>query len=88
MQITEVKFTVPDGLGGTKTIKVGQEREGIFVHLEGTGCMEMDDCAPVYIEFYDGRPRVIVWDDINDPDPVVMELDKALESNRKSDTEE
>ncbi len=86
MQITETKFTVPDGLGGTRVITVGQEREGIFVHPEGTGCMEMDDCAPIYIEFFDGKPRVLVWEDINDPDPTLIELDTALESNRVPDT--
>lgn len=82
-----LKLTVEDGAGGTKEITITRETHGVSVHLEGTGCMEMDECAPIYIEFYAGQPRVLVWDDINNPEPTTIELDKALESNRRPDAE-
>jgi hypothetical protein len=38
----------------------------------------------VFVEWYDGVPRLIIWGDINDADPThIIDMSKALESNRK-----
>jgi hypothetical protein len=44
---------------------------GIGIHFAGYGDKCSDDgCGePIYIEFYDGAPRVYVWGDINQEDP-------------------
>lgn len=83
-----VTFTVSagDGSGEKRTITIQQEGQfGIGIHLEGCGMLEMEPGtgAPIFIEFYDGKPRCLVWADIRDPDPThVIEMDEAMESNR------
>ena len=81
------QFELPSGIGDEKkTITVEAESNGISIGFQGCGLHEVapgfEGC--VYVEFYDGKPRVIVWGNINDPDPThVIELDSALESNRQ-----
>ena len=88
-----VTFTVSagDGSGEKRTITIKQEGQfGIGIHLEGCGMLESgaDDGFPIYIEFYDGKPRCLVWADIRDPDPThVIEMDTALEKYRVPDEE-
>jgi len=84
-------FTVGSGEENEpkRTIIVKQEGPfGISIFLEGCGLNEMEpgSGAPIYIEFYDGKPRCLVWADINNPDPTnVIELETALEQNRLLD---
>jgi hypothetical protein len=56
--------------------------DGIEIRYTGTSCYD-GDYAPIFIEWYDGVPRIIIWADINDQDPThVIDMSKALESNR------
>jgi hypothetical protein len=56
--------------------------DGVVVQHAGTGCYD-EYYSPIVIEWYDGVPRIIIWADINDPDPThVIDMSKALESNR------
>jgi hypothetical protein len=88
-------FTVGSGEENQRerTIVVKQEGPfGIAIFLEGCGMNEMEPGssagAPIYIEFYDGKPRCLVWADINNPDPTdVIEMESALEQNRVADNE-
>lgn len=86
-------FTVESGEENEskRTIVVKQEGPfGIAIFLEGCGMNEMEPGAgaPIYIEFYDGKPRCLVWADINNPDPTdVIEMESALEQNRVVDSE-
>jgi hypothetical protein len=58
-------------------------RDGIEIRHIGTGCHD-GDYAPIFVEWYDGNPRIIIWGDINDQDPThVIDLRSALESARK-----
>lgn len=36
---------------------------------------------PIGIEFYEDRFRVLAWNDINEADPVIIDMEKARESN-------
>jgi len=57
-------------------------RDGIEIRHTGTSCYD-GDYAPIFIEWYDGVPRIVIWADINDQDPThVIDMSKALESNR------
>ena len=49
---------------------------GEFSSTDGTGC-------PIVIDFYEGRPRLLVWADINREDYThAIELEAAAEANR------
>lgn len=84
-----LKHVVPDGVAGSPgvtSITVTPEMCGLVVQPEGTGVAEMENCGPVYVEFYDGLPRVVVWPHINDGNDVrIVELAGALEACRNPD---
>lgn len=67
------------------SIKV--DANGIYIAIDGHGECEAADGAgtPVGLELYEGKVRVLVWDDINDADPTITEMDGAKESNRKEE---
>ena len=61
--------------------------DGVEIRHAGTGCHD-GDYPPIFVEWYDGVPRIIIWADINDPDPThVIDMSKALESNRRTDND-
>ena len=81
----EITLDAGDGSGKRKVVIEQEGPCGIGVRLEGCGMQEMEPGtgAPIYIEFYDGKPRCLVWADIRNPDPTdVIEMDKAMESFR------
>jgi hypothetical protein len=56
--------------------------EGVAIRHAGTGCND-GDYPPIIIEWWDGVPRIVIWGDINDQDPThIIDMSKALESNR------
>jgi hypothetical protein len=59
----------------------------IGISIEGFGTFDMDNGPLVWIELYEGDVRVLIWRDINQDDPFVVSLQKALESNREEETE-
>ena len=62
-------------------LKLGND--GLTIHPEGTGIHE-GDFAPILLEFYEGKVRLVVWGDINNEDPThAIDLSGALESNRR-----
>jgi hypothetical protein len=67
------------------SIRCESGTDGITVQHEGTGCKD-GDYAPIFIEWYDGKPRIIIWADINQEDPThIIDLSEALETNRIPD---
>lgn len=82
-----MNYMVPFGIGSKlSTIAVNIDIDGITVQPEGTAC-KCGDFPPIFIEFYDGKPRILIWADINEEDPThVIDLSLALESNREDDT--
>jgi hypothetical protein len=60
----------------------------VLVQPEGTGTMGDQNGSPVMVEVYNGKPRVIIWADINQEDPThIIELSQSLESNRSLENE-
>lgn len=59
----------------------------IEIHVDGYGTREeVDDFSiPLFLEFYDGCLQVVVWDDINQADPKIIQMEQARTSNRKDD---
>lgn len=66
---------------------VQMEHGGVQVGLEGLGLQDMKTgfTDVVFLEVYEGEPRLVVWADINSPDPQVINLSGAMESKRKSE---
>jgi hypothetical protein len=68
-----------EGDGETKlTIKLGLD--GLTIQPEGMGVYE-GDFAPILIERANGKVRLIYWPDINDQEPVIVDMSGALLSN-------
>jgi hypothetical protein len=61
---------------------VTAETRGLCIKPEGTGTFD-SDCGPIYLEVLDGRPVLYVWANINEEEPVKIDLAAALESNRQ-----
>ncbi|MEI8198047.1 MAG: hypothetical protein WCI73_19305 [Phycisphaerae bacterium] len=74
----------PQTLPATGKIKV--DRNGIYIAIDGYGEKTAEDGAgtPVGMELYEGKVRVMVWDDINKDDATVIIIEGAKESNRNS----
>ena len=70
-------------------IKVNILSEGgqIWIQPEGYGekCAENGEGWPIGLEIWQGRLRLIVFDDINREDPRIIDLEKAKESCRDRD---
>jgi len=80
-----VKYSFKNGndLNTIKSINVEIGVDGITVQHEGTGC-QCGDFPPIFIEWYDGKPRIIIWADINEEEPThIIDMSGALESNRR-----
>lgn len=79
---TDTKRTLP------VEVAVEGNGMGIVIRPEGYGCFGCVDgtVGPIYLEFYEGRMRLLVWDDINQEDPShVIDLEEARE-DRRSET--
>ena len=88
-KVLDQVFEVRDAFtGDKKNIRVRVNTDGIFVTPEGYGDYWSTDGegSPVLVEFAEGVPRVVVWDDINVEDNShIINLDKAAESNREEE---
>lgn len=83
-----ILFVLEDCVGGEDKlegrIKVGSTRIELFINGYGTSSMEPGFGSPIYIEFYQGSLRLLVWDDINQEEPTYeISLEGALESKRQ-----
>jgi len=62
---------------------------GISIGIKGYGLCDMADGTgdPIIVEFHDGKPRLVVWADIDDENPThIIGLEDALESARTPDS--
>ena len=67
---------------------ISHNERGIYIRPEGYGdkCSQDGQGIPIMIEFYDGEPRVIIWDDINHEDSShTISLRQADEKLREDD---
>jgi hypothetical protein len=79
-----MEFTLKDAATGKTrqvTVQVEENSLGLAIHPEGTGVYD-GPFAPIYLEFYDGQLRLLVWDNINEQEPRTIELSQTLESER------
>lgn len=70
---------------GEKILGIEGTADGLAILPEGYGenGTQAGHGAPVYIELHKGELRLLVWADINQPDPThIICLDGAKESNR------
>jgi hypothetical protein len=80
-----------DELRSRTKIKISVEKRklGLLIHPQGMATHTDDeDCpsAPIVLEQYKGKMRLLVWGDINREDPTdIIDLSGALESNRKDE---
>lgn len=77
----KIEVPIPDVSveGETKvTIVVG--KDGITILPEGMGTLD-GQYAPILIEREAGRIRLIYWPNINEDEPVIVDMSGALESN-------
>ena len=68
-------------------VEVQKDGRYLVLRFEGFGeCAALDGHgSPVLVENWEGKPRVVVWGDINQEDPThVIDLAGAKESNRRA----
>lgn len=87
-----LKLDVADAeaLGMHRHLELEIENQGIAIRPVGYGdklSMSGQGC-PILVEFRNGIPTVIIWDDINREEPShVISLRNAAESNRRDSGE-
>lgn len=78
-----INLPAVEGQGETRC-QLALGRDGLTIHPEETGIYE-GDFAPILLEFYERKVRLVVWGDINNEDPThAIDLSGALESNRNA----
>ncbi|MFA6175049.1 MAG: hypothetical protein WC765_00550 [Phycisphaerae bacterium] len=65
-------------------INVLSESGKVWIQPKGYGekCAADGEGFPIGIEIWQGRLRLIVFDDINSEDPQIIDLEKAKETSR------
>lgn len=80
-------FDTGDDVDDTNSIDVTIEHTGcsLYIKAEGYGENVSQDREgfPIKLELWEGELRLLVWDNINEQDPKIINLEKAKESNRK-----
>ena len=66
-------------------INILSESGKVWIQPKGYGekCAADDEGFPIGIEIWQGRLRLIVFDDINREEPQIIDLEKARETARK-----
>lgn len=69
---------------GSLKVRVAATCSAISIFPEGYGDFGSADGhgSPVFLELYEGRLRLIVFSDINEQDPTIIDLDGAREDRR------
>jgi hypothetical protein len=72
---------------GKVEVQIFANRRGIELYPKGYGENEAIDGSgsPVLLELCNGKLRVVVSDDINDPDKQVIDLEGAREDKRNEE---
>lgn len=65
-------------------VRIQSDHRWIWICPEGYGDANSEDGegSIVGLELYNGRLRLLVYSDINEQDPQIIDLQNALESNR------
>ena len=80
-----IKEQCPDVEPVEITVNILSEGGQIWIGAKGYGekCAMDDEGWPVGIEIWQGRLRLIVFDDINREEPQIIDLENARETARK-----
>jgi hypothetical protein len=85
-RITEysIKEQCPDSPPVEIKVKVLSEGGKVWIQPNGYGekCAADGEGFPIGIEIWQGRLRLIAFDDINREDPQIIDLEKAKETSR------
>jgi hypothetical protein len=81
---TTLKEQCPDAPALEIKVKILSEGGQIWIQPEGFGekCAIDNEGWPVGIEIWEGKLRLIVFDDINNEEPQIIDLEKARETAR------
>jgi hypothetical protein len=84
-----IKEQCSDALSIEIKTKVLSEGGQIWIQPQGYGekCAIDNEGWPIGIEIWQGRLRLIVFDDINREEPQIIDLEKARETVRSRETE-
>ena len=79
-----IKEQCPDAAPAEIKVNILSEGGQIWIQPEGYGekCASDNEGWPVGIEVWQGRLRLIVFDDINREDPQIIDLEKARQIAR------
>ena len=79
-----IKEQYPDMASQETKINILSECGQIWIQPQGYGekCSADGEGYPIGIEIWQGRLRLIVFTDINEEDPQIIDLEKAKESCR------
>lgn len=79
-----IKEQCSDALPVEIKVKILSEGGQIWVQPQGYGekCVSDGEGFPIGIEIWQGRLRLIVFDDINSEDPQIIDLENARETCR------
>jgi len=82
-----VRFKLRTDAGAVTTVTVNRPMPYCLeLGITGYGDYLSEACHgfPIMLDFYDGKPRLLVWADINSEDPThKIDLEGALESKRR-----
>lgn len=83
--ITTVKEKDSDSPPREVDVEIMSEYGTIWIqpHRYGEACADVGDGYPIGIEIWEGRLRLVVFDDINNEEPKIIDLEGARETARK-----
>ena len=85
-----IKEQCPDSPPVEIDVNILSESGKVWIQPKGYGekCAADDEGFPIGIEIWQGRLRLIIFDDINSEDPQIISLENAKESCRIEDSQE
>jgi len=88
MKEQEAEFILKDNnsdFDNQLNVKIKMDGSFLAIQPQGYGEPTSEDGSgyPILMEIYEGRLRLIVWDDINCQDPKIIDLEKSKETLRK-----
>lgn len=69
----------------TGKIKIGKDSLGIYIDTYGECTTEKGEGSLIILEKYEGELKLMIWDDIREQDPTVVNLENASEDRRLPD---
>jgi len=76
------EFDLPDvNGGGSLPCKIEFGKDGITIQPKGHEVYD-GDFAPILIEYYEGKVRLVYWPEINDADAVIVDMSGAKADKR------